>query len=192
MSGLLVIISAPSGTGKTTVCKKLLETNNGFEFSVSCTTRSPRPGEVNGREYYFLTRDEFEKKVKRGEFAEWEKIFHNYYGTLKSALEKAIRDGKILLLDVDVKGGLNIRKFYPENSVSIFLLPPSEEELDRRLRSRGTDNEDSLRMRKKRAHQELKLGEQYDYKIVNDRLDETVNKVLEIIEEVKKNGSRHY
>ncbi|MBO8131591.1 MAG: guanylate kinase [Candidatus Marinimicrobia bacterium] len=192
MSGLLVIISAPSGTGKTTVCKKLLETNNGFEFSVSCTTRSPRPGEVNGREYYFLTRDEFEKKIKRGEFAEWEEIFHNYYGTLKSALEKAIRDGKILLLDVDVKGGLNIRKFYPENSVSIFLLPPSEEELDRRLRSRGTDNEDSLRMRKKRAHQELKLGEQYDYKIVNDRLDETVNKVLEIIEEVKKNGSRHY
>ncbi|RKY49124.1 MAG: guanylate kinase [Candidatus Neomarinimicrobiota bacterium] len=188
--GLLVVISAPSGTGKTTVCKKLREVDRSrFKFSVSCTTRSPRPGEKNGVDYYFVSREEFKKKIKNGELVEWEEVFGNYYGTLRSVLEEAIEKGDILLLDIDVKGGMNIKRLFPENTVTIFLLPPSEEELNRRLVTRGVDDEQSIRRRKKRIGEEMKLGEHFEYKIVNDKLDETVEKILKIIEEVRGNGS---
>lgn len=181
--GLLLPISAPSGTGKTTVCRELMKENNHFKFSVSCTTRSPRYSEKDGIDYYFITKEEFENYIKNNMFAEWEKIFGHYYGTLKSELENTLRDNKVCLLDVDVKGALNIKKLYPNDTITIFLLPPNQEELERRLKSRGTDNPESISKRKERLPEEVKLAEHFDYIIVNDKLDKTVDKIKKIIKD---------
>ena len=142
--GLLLPIAAPSGTGKTTVCRKLLDYSDSFVFSVSCTTRPPRPDEKDGVDYHFISKERFKEYVKNDMLVEWEDVFNDYYGTLKSAVEKALESGKILLLDIDVKGALNIKNLYPGKAVSIFLQPPNYEELKRRLHFRGTEDKKSI------------------------------------------------
>ncbi len=186
MKGLLLPIAAPSGTGKTTVCHNLMQGDERFLFSVSCTTRPPRPNERDGVDYYFITRQQFEEFISTDKFVEWEEVFGNYYGTLKSAVSEALEKHKILLLDIDVKGALNIKKLYPQQTISIFLLPPSFDELERRLNKRGTDDDQSLAIRKARLATEVAYSKQFDRVIVNDHLDDTVNQIKKIIEEYNK------
>lgn len=181
--GLLLPIAAPSGTGKTTVCRRLLAQNRDFVFSVSATTRPPRKMERDGVDYYFLTREQFEDYIRRQKLAEYEEVFGNYYGTLRSTLDEALAAGRVLLLDIDVKGALSIKKLYPRQTISIFLLPPNQDELIRRLKKRGTDDERSIAIRNARIPDEIKTGEQFDYQIVNDKLDHTVKKIMQIIKE---------
>ena len=176
--GLLVAIAAPSGTGKTTVCHELMKRDNRFVFSVSCTTRPPRPNERDGVDYHFISREQFQKNIREGKMAEWQEIFGNYYGTLKETIEKDLRDGKILLLDLDVKGTLNLKKNYPDQLISILLLTPSDTELDRRLQKRGVDDPSSIAIRKARIPDELELSEQFDFQIVNDNLKPPSIKLL--------------
>lgn len=184
--GLLLSIAAPSGTGKTTVCHELLKTSDRFVFSVSCTTRQPRPNERDGVDYHFISREQFEANIRAGKMAEWQEVFGNYYGTLKSAVDEALSAGKILLLDIEVKGTLNLQKNYRENLISIFLLPPSQEELHHRLRKRGTDDPRSIAIRNARIPDEMELSKQFDFQIVNDKLSETIEKIIKIIEEYFK------
>jgi len=179
--GLLLPIAAPSGTGKTTVCRKLLEYSDSFAFSVSCTTRSPRPSEKSGVDYHFVSKETFEEHIKNNMLVEWKEVFKNYYGTLRSAVEEALESCKILLLDIDVKGALSIKKLYPEDTLSIFLLPPNYEELERRLHFRGTDDKKSIALRNARIPDEVKLGEHFDHIIVNDMLSRTVEEIINII-----------
>lgn len=181
--GLLLPIAAPSGTGKTTICRRLLAADRRFVFSVSVTTRPPRQTERDGVDYYFVSRSEFEQYIRAGKLAEYEEVFGNYYGTLRSTIDSAIAAGNILLLDIDVKGALAIKHGYPDQTVAIFLRPPSQSELLRRLKCRGTDDEQSIARRKARIPDELRLGEQFDYQIVNDQLDHTVANILKIVEE---------
>ena len=185
--GLLLPIAAPSGTGKTTVCRRLMENDDCFIFSVSATTRAPRKSEQNGKDYYFLSRDTFEQYIRDNKLAEWEEVFGNYYGTLRSVLQAALDQGKVLLLDIDVKGAMQIKKQYPGETISIFLLPPNKKELLRRLKGRGTDDDKSITIRNARIPDELKLSEQFDYQIVNDQLDDTLNEIRNIIKEYLKN-----
>ncbi len=184
--GLLLAIAAPSGTGKTTVCHELLKQGERYMFSVSCTTRPPRPGERDGIDYYFISREQFQANIREGKMAEWQKVFGNYYGTLKAPIEEALAAGKILLLDIEVKGTLNLQKRYRDNLISIFLLPPSKEELDRRLQKRGTDDSRSIALRNARIPDEMELSQQFDFQIVNDRLETTIAKIINIIEEYFK------
>jgi len=178
-----VPIAAPSGTGKTTVCRALLERHPDYAFSVSLTTREPRRNERDGVDYHFVSKQNFEENVRLQELAEWEQVFDNYYGTLKSALQAALAADQVMLFDIDVKGAGRIKNLYPEDTITIFLLPPNEEELNRRLRLRGTETRESISIRQARIPDELKLGENFDYHIVNDKLDETVNQINKIIEE---------
>jgi guanylate kinase len=181
--GLLLPIAAPSGTGKTTVCRRLLETDSRFVFSVSATTRPPRKTEQDGVDYIFLSQETFAKYIRAAKLAEYEQVFDNYYGTLRSSVEDSLAQGKILLLDIDVKGALQIKQLYPEQTISIFLLPPNNKELLRRLKGRGTDDEKSIAVRNARIPDETKMGRQFDYQIVNDDLDETLAKIMNIIKE---------
>lgn len=181
--GILLPIAAPSGTGKTTVCRELLKSIGNCEFSVSCTTRSPRPGEMDGVDYNFLGHNTFERYIDNGKFVEYEKVFENYYGTLKSIVDKAIKNKKLLLLDIDVKGALAIKKQYPYYTISVFLQPPSVDELILRLTNRGTENQRSIAIRKARIPEEMKQAKLFDYEIINDNLQKAVNKILDIIKE---------
>ena len=182
-NGILLPIAAPSGTGKTTVCRQLIEKIDNCHFSVSCTTRKPRHNEVDGKDYYFLDHKTFQKYIKEDKFIEWESHFENYYGTLKSTLKEAINKKVVLLLDIDVKGAINIKNQFSDDTISIFLEPPSIEELTRRLTDRGTENEQSIDIRKARIPEEMEQAKHFDYEIINDNLDETVNKILTIIKE---------
>jgi guanylate kinase len=178
----LIIISAPSGSGKTTLCKALMRQNPEIRFSVSCTTRPRRPNEVDGVDYYFMTNAEFEARIQKDEFAEWEQIHGNfYYGTLKKTLEDAIRNESFLLLELDVQGAMSLKKLYPENHLSIFIMPPSLDELKIRLRKRGTDSEERIKKRLERLNHELSFKKYFDYEVVNDNLDTAVEKIVEII-----------
>ncbi len=187
-TGLLIPIAAPSGTGKTTVCRALLNRSERFVFSVSCTTRHPRKNERDGVDYHFVSKPKFKAYIGAGRLAEWEKVFDNYYGTLKATLEEALAEGNWLLLDIDVKGALAIKSQYPQQTISIFLKPPNREELIRRLQQRGTDDEHSLRKRRARSIEEMNYQERFDYSIVNDKLDKTVDRIMKIIKEKPKNG----
>lgn len=169
--GCIVVISGPSGVGKTTLYKRLLaEFLDVLAFSVSATTRSPRPGEKHGVDYYFLTREEFERARDTGEFAEWAEVYGNYYGTLKSELDRIVTAGKTALLDVDVQGGMNIKKSFPE-AYLIFVLPPSLESLRERIEKRCSDDRESIRKRLLLAHQELQMASHYDCCIENADLE---------------------
>ncbi len=181
--GILLPIAAPSGTGKTTVCRQLMKKINNCRFSTSCTTRQPRKNEVDGKDYYFLSHDKFEQYITEEKFAEYEKVFDNYYGTLKETLETAIANKKILLLDIDVKGALNIKQQYPLDTIAIFLKPPSVEELIRRLTTRGTENNKSLAIRKSRIPEEMAQAKHFDYEIINDNLTVAVNTIVTILKE---------
>lgn len=170
--GGIIVISGPSGVGKTTLYKRLLaEFPEKLAFSVSVTTRSPRPGEVDGVDYYFYTKEEFERAKEEGKFAEWAEVYGNYYGTLKSELERIMKSGKTALLDVDVQGGMSIRQAFPE-SYLIFILPPSFEELKERILKRCSDNPEAIKRRLHQASEEMKMASFYDLCIENKNLEE--------------------
>lgn len=170
--GKLVIFSAPSGAGKTTIVKHLLEQDFGFEFSISATTRQKRKGETDGKDYYFLTVNDFEQRIKNGEFLEWEEVYSgSYYGTLKSEVERIRDKGKHVLFDVDVVGGINIKKYYGNDALAVFIKPPSVEELKKRLINRSTDSPEVIANRVEKASHELTYAPNFDVIIVNDNLE---------------------
>lgn len=168
-SGLPIIISAPSGTGKSTLCRKLIEDLPNACYSVSVTTRNPRRGEVEGKDYFFVSRNEFKEKIKRGELAEWALVHGHYYGTPKDFLERNLLKGKDIILDIDVRGAMKLKKRYPE-AVFIFLAPPSFSELKRRIKGRGKNDEATIKKRLTNARWEIGRIRSYDYLVINDRL----------------------
>ena len=186
---VIFIISAPSGSGKSTLVAELRKIVENLDFSVSYTTRAPRGSEQNRKEYYFVPRPEFEAMVARGEFLEHADVFGNYYGTHRRFLEEARRRDHDLLLDIDVQGAAQIQKSIPE-AVSIFVLPPTHEELEWRLRNRGTDKEEVICRRLDTARREIENYDKYDYILVNDRLDQSVERLKAIVlwERVRRSG----
>ncbi|MDP4209069.1 MAG: guanylate kinase [Bacteroidota bacterium] len=182
MNGKLIIFSAPSGAGKTTIVKHLLQSGLPLEFSISACSRKPRTGEINGRDYYFLSEEEFRQKIQNNEFIEWEEVYAgNYYGTLRSEIERIWAKGKHVLFDIDVKGGVNLKKLFPDKTLSIFVEPPSVEELERRLIGRSTDDAETIRKRVDKAVYELGFADQFDVVIVNDILTEAQEKAIKIV-----------
>nr|MBR2111226.1 guanylate kinase [Alistipes sp.] len=180
--GKLVIFSAPSGSGKTTIVRELLQRFPQFEFSISATSRQPRGKEQHGIDYYFLSTDEFRQRVERDEFVEWEEVYAGTcYGTLKSEVERIWAKGNVIVFDVDVMGGINLKRLFGEDACSIFIMPPSVEELERRLRSRGTDSEEVIQKRIGKAEFELSKSPEFDYTVVNDVLADAVNEATDII-----------
>ncbi len=170
--GLLLVVSSPSGAGKTTLCNRLRDEFRRLEFSVSHTTRPPRPGETNGVEYTFTPKEEFQEMVSRDEFAEYAMVHGNMYGTLASRVRESIDSGRDLLFDIDYQGGRELRSKFREDLVSVFILPPSIRELERRLRSRNTDSEDVIARRVRVAREELKHYAEYDFLIMNEELEQ--------------------
>jgi len=180
----ILIITAPSGAGKTSITHHLMHHFSILSFSVSATTRNARSNEKDGVDYYFLSDEEFKKKIQLKEFAEWEMVYEGkYYGTLKSELKRIWGLGKVPVLDIDVKGALHVQQQYPENTISLFIEPPSVEELKKRLISRGTENEDSLNARVNKASYEIGFKDHFDKVIVNDNLENACMKALSIVEE---------
>jgi len=178
----LIVISAPSGAGKTTITKRILAAHPGeLMFSVSATTRAMRPGEREGVDYFFLTREKFEELIRAGGLIEYEEIFGNYYGTPTEEIERAKRMNKSLLFDIDVKGGISIRTKYPTESQLIFIAPPSLEVLESRLTSRETENPEVIARRLARAEMEMSMAQKYDHVVVNDNLEAAVNEVERLI-----------
>ncbi len=184
MNGKVIIVSAPSGAGKTSIVKHVLNFLPELRFSTSATTRAMREGEVNGRDYHFLSVEDFKKGIQRDEFLEWEEVYHNqFYGTPKSEIRRIWDEGKVVIFDVDVKGGLNIKKFFGDDALAIFVEPPTVQELENRLRKRGTETEESLRKRVEKAEYELSFAPQFDKIILNDNLDEARAEMLTTIQE---------
>jgi guanylate kinase len=182
MEGKLIIISGPSGTGKTTIVKHLLDSGLNLAFSISATTRSPRANEKHGIDYYFLSVDEFRKRAENGEFVEREEVYNNiFYGTLKSELERIWASGCHVLFDVDVKGGLNLKKTYGNRAIALFIMPPSVEELAKRLAGRASESSEKIKMRVDKAEEEMKLANQFDTIIVNKIADEAKAEALEMV-----------
>lgn len=181
MSAFPVILSAPSGGGKTTIAKAVLARRTDVGYSVSCTTRSPRPGEVEGRDYQFLTRRAFIDRQERGDFAESAEVHGNLYGTLQSEVHRVLRAGQHVIMDIDVQGALQFRRAFPQ-SVSVFVLPPSGEVLLQRLRERDTESGAQLVSRLQSALQELQAVDEYQYVVVNDDLESAVSLVSSIID----------
>ena len=180
MRGLLIVISGASGTGKGTVCKKILNDLPALAYSISATTRNPRPGETDGKEYYFLGRDEFKTWIADGKFLEYAEVYGNFYGTPLNKIEERLNRGEDILLEIDVQGALNVKKKCPEG-IYIFLLPPSLEELKRRIEGRGTETPESLERRLKNAVAEIKVGLEYDYVVVNDTIENAAEKIKTIL-----------
>lgn len=178
----LFVISGSSGVGKGTVIKEFLKRNPNFKLSVSCTTRKPREGEVHGKNYFFLSREEFEACVKRNEFLEWAEFSGNLYGTQRPYIEEKLAQGKNLILEIDTKGALNVKKIIPE-AILIFILPPSFEELEARLRGRHTETEEAIQKRLESTKLELENSKNFDYQIVNDSIEKAVNCLEKIMKE---------
>jgi guanylate kinase len=182
MEGKLVIISAPSGAGKTTIVKHLLDSGLNLSFSVSATTRQIRGIEKDGVDYFYLSVPEFLKRVKNNEFVEWQEVYKDLlYGTLKSELERIWTNGKHVLFDVDVSGGINLKKIFGTRSIAIFIMPPTIEELENRLIKRATDNPEKIKMRVEKAREEMKLANQFDTVIVNHQLDKAKEEAVKIV-----------
>lgn len=182
MSGRLIIFSAPSGAGKSTLVQSLIDSGIEFSFSVSATSRQPRGNERNGVEYYFLTPDEFKRKIAADEFVEYEEVYPDcFYGTLKSELQKKLDEGKNMLFDVDVVGGLNIKKQYGDQALAIFIMPPSKEKLRERLIKRSTDSEEMIEKRIAKADWEMTFAPQFDIVIINNILEEAKKQVETIV-----------
>ncbi len=177
----LFVVSAPSGGGKTTIVKAVLQRHPDFEFSVSATTRTKRANEENGKDYFFLSRKEFERLVRENALVEHEQIYGNYYGTLKSEVDRALGSGRCMVFDVDVKGALSIKRLYGTKAVLLFVEPPSLEVLEERLRNRKTEDEATFRKRMARAESELEIGKQFDHRIVNDVLTRAIDEADELI-----------
>ncbi|MFO7842373.1 MAG: guanylate kinase [Bacteroidales bacterium] len=182
MEGKLFIFSAPSGSGKTTIVKKLLAENIGLEFSVSATNRPKRENEIHGKDYYFLSTDDFKQRIEKDEFVEWEEVYYNrFYGTLKSELQRIWNKGKHVVFDVDVVGGLNIKKKYPQKALSIFVMPPNIKVLEQRLRNRSTDSNEDIKIRVAKAKMELEFAHQFDLTILNKDLGQAVNEAKQAV-----------
>ncbi len=187
MSGKLIIVSAPSGAGKTTIVKYLLTAVPKLEFSVSACSRPKRPGETNGKDYYFLSADEFKKKISNNKFVEWEEVYKDhFYGTLKSEVERILEHNNVIF-DVDVKGGLNIKNLYGGKALAIFIQPPSVETLEERLRKRNTESTGDLKKRIEKATHELSFADQFDIIIINDKLDVAKKLAAEKVKNFLKN-----
>jgi guanylate kinase len=180
--GYLVVISAPSGGGKTTVIRRLLEHREpDFMYSVSATTRAPRPGEQHGRDYFFLSMEEFMARAGEGGFVEWAKVHGNYYGTPKETVDGWLRAGRFIFMDLDVQGGINVKAQYGARAILIFIEPPSIESLRDRLVGRNTDSPQAIQTRLENAAAELKMAKHYDHVVVNYNLDDTVAEVRAIV-----------
>jgi len=172
MSGKMIIFSAPSGAGKTTIVRHLLSKFNRFEFSISATSRAPRGSEKHGHDYFFLSAEEFKKRIKDDEFVEWQEVYaDNFYGTLKSELDRIWAKDNVVVFDVDVVGGVNLKKMFPDCSLSIFIMPPSVSELRNRLVERGTDSPEAIERRVAKAEEELSYASKFDFVLVNDDLE---------------------
>jgi len=180
VNGNLFIVSAPSGAGKTTLCREVLKQIKGMEYSVSYTTRMPRKGEENKIDYYFITKEAFKEKIKSGKWAEWAEVYGNFYGTSAEFLDARLTAGINLLLDIDVQGTIQIKKKYPD-SITIFIMPPSLETLRTRLESRGTDNQHTIEMRLAIAEKEMKKKDLYRHIIINDNLSTAVSELIRAI-----------
>ena len=181
----LVIFSAPSGSGKSTIVQWLMKEHAELKlyFSISCTSRAPRGTEQNGVEYFFLTPEEFKSKIQNDEFLEYEEVYQDrFYGTLKAQVERQLEAGQNVVFDVDVKGGINIKKFYGERALSIFIQPPSVEELRRRLVGRGTDTPEAIENRLAKAEYEMTFAPQFDHIVVNDDLETAKAETLKLVE----------
>lgn len=181
--GLLLVMSGPSGAGKGTICKELVKDEN-IKYSISATTRAPRGSEENGKDYFFLSTEEFEQLINTDGFLEWAKVYDRYYGTPRDFVEEVIDDGKACILEIDVQGALKIRDSFPE-AVLIFILPPSLSELYRRLKDRGTESEEQIQTRMSWVLGEIAQIEKYDYVIVNDDLAKAVTEARAIVESEK-------
>ena len=190
--GKLVILSAPSGTGKTTICKELLNRNKDWTFSVSVTTRDARDGETPNKDYIFITNDKFDHLINFGDMAEYEWVHGNRYGTLITPLEKTIDKGKVMLLDIDVKGGCSIMDEFNENTISIFIEPPGEdineqiEVLEKRLKNRGHESDTLIKQRTKRMQLELEYKDKFDHHFVNENLNNTTDEIEKLIRRKSK------
>lgn len=186
--GKLLIFSAPSGSGKSTLVNYLMSVLDDLSFSISATNRKPRGAEKNGVEYYFLSTNEFKKKIDENDFVEWEEVYDNrYYGTLKSEVNRIRQKGLHVVFDVDVVGGLNIKKMYKDDALAIFVKPPDIKTLEERLRTRDTDNEDEIRTRVSKAEYEMTFADQFDVIIVNDDLEKAKQDTLKNVKEFIEN-----
>ncbi len=188
--GLLLVISAPSGGGKGTILKELFAQDPNLRLSVSATTRSPRPGEENGKHYYFLSKEEFEGLIREGKMLEHASYVGNYYGTPREPVERWMEQGNDVVLEIEVKGGAQVKKLMPE-CVSVFILPPSMKVLEKRLRGRGTEEEATIRQRLAKAREEIPCARDYDYIVYNDRLEDAVSDLQAIIRGEKLRFSRN-
>ena len=186
-NGLLIILAAPSGTGKSTICKELIKNNKNWNFSVSVTTRQPRDGEIDGKDYKFISNSEFEHFVKFGDFIEWEIVHGNKYGTLWSAVDDALDNKKVMILDIDVKGAMSIYEEHPDETILIFIEPPGlnineqKEILNERLVKRGNEQELAIKHRLKRFETEMEFKEKFNHHFVNENLNKTIDKVEKLI-----------
>jgi guanylate kinase len=190
--GKIVIFSAPSGSGKTTLVKWLLKQNLNLHFSISATSRSPRSTETNGKDYYFLSAADFRKKIAENAFLEWEEVYTNkFYGTLKSEVSRILSEQKNVLFDVDVKGGINIKKHYGTQALSVFIQPPSLEILHQRLAARGTDSPEIIRERIDKAASELTFAPQFDTQIINDDLETAKQECLKKVRTFLEKQNHH-
>jgi guanylate kinase len=184
IQGKCIIFSAPSGAGKTTIVRALLDRFDQLSFSISACSRQPRPNEIHGKDYYFLSAEEFRSKIKSNEFIEWEEVYKDhYYGTLRNEVERLWRDGKTVVFDVDVYGGIQLKKYFGANALSFFIEAPSLEELETRLRNRQTETEEKIQTRMQKAQEELEKKEQFDRVVVNDNLADAISNVVTEINE---------
>lgn len=178
--GLLIVVSGPSGAGKGTICKRLLETNNDTMLSISCTTREPRKGEVNGKNYFFIDRKEFEDMINNDGFIEYAEVYGNYYGTPKKFVEEHLEKGKDVLLEIDIQGALQVKEKFQEG-VFVFILPPSMEELKNRIINRGTESEKEILRRFEAAYKEINYVSRYNYFIINDQVNVATEKLQAVL-----------
>lgn len=182
MERKVIVFSAPSGAGKTSIVRYLLEQNSQLSFSISATTRAKREMEVDGRDYYFISVPEFQKRIENEAFLEWQEVYKGqYYGSLKSEVDRLCGEGKVVLFDVDVLGGLNIKKYYKDEALAIFVQPPTLETLKERLIGRGTETPESLKKRLDKAEYEMTFAPQFDVILVNDQLEDARNEATRLI-----------
>lgn len=188
MKGKIIIISAPSGTGKSTIIRNLMSDEDlNLGFSISATSRPPRGEEKHGKEYYFLTEEEFKQKIAAGEFVEWEEVYKGVcYGTLESEVKRITGSGKNLIMDIDVKGALNIKKKFGDEALSVFIMPPDLETLEKRLRNRGTDSAETIEKRLQKSEYEMSFSSDFDRVIVNDRLELAIEETRNTIKSFVK------
>jgi len=182
VKGKFIIVSAPSGAGKTTIVRRLMQAGLNLEFSVSAASREPRANEVDGKDYHFMSIEEFREKIRKGELLEWQEVYKdNYYGTIKREVERIWNRGHHVLFDVDVQGGMNLKKQFPEITLSIFIMPPSIEELGKRLMLRSTETEENIARRLEKARTEITFSDKFDRIIINDDLEKAVAEAIQAV-----------